>query len=357
MKNCKAIITSPLLVLLLIANLIDMIQAQKPYKVGTTAVSIFEIGFGASGNAMGDARVATASGMEAIYWNPAGLAWKHGHEFQIFHQPWLVDINTGYSGIAVDIPRLGKVGVSLFYVDYGEMEVTTLSQQEGTGEIFTANDYAMTFTYARKLVDWFSLGMNIEYYSSSIYHVKASAIAADLGVLVKTDFFTPTGNRDDGLVIGMSVNNYGSPIEYGGKDLLAPIDILPDEDGNYKYVPGQFKLARWELPLLFRIGIAVFPIATAHHRLTLELDAIHPNNNSEYLNFGSEYIFTAPRFGKLFLRSGYKGLFMEDSEYGLSAGGGVEIFILGNRKVKIEYSYRDIGVLGLSQSFAITMGF
>jgi len=331
--------------------------AQKPDKVGTTAVSIYEIGFGSAGNAMGDARVATASGVESIFWNPAGLAQTKGSEFLFFNQPWLVGIGTGMAGVAVDIPGIGKAGLSMIYADYGDMEVTTVSQQEGTGEIFSASDYVMALTFARNLATWFSLGVNFEYYSSSIYHVKASAVAADLGVIVKTDFFTRSGNRADGLAIGMSINNYGTPMEYGGKDLLASIDILPDEDGNYKYVPGQYKLSQWELPLLFRIGASVYPIVSSYHRLGLEVDAIHPNNNSEYVNLGAEYTYTRGRFGKLFLRGGYKGLFMDESEYGISAGAGFELFMLGNNRLRLEYAFRDIGDLGTSQSYSIQLGF
>lgn len=343
--------------LLLFVCLTVSIHAQKPDKVGTTAVSIFEIGFSAAGNAMGDARVASASGIESIYWNPAGLAQIEGNEFLFFNQPWLVGIGTGFSGVAIDIPRVGKAGLSMIFADYGEMEVTTVADQDGTGEIFTASDYVMALTFARNLATWFSLGVNLEYYSSSIYHVKANAMAADLGVLVKTDFFTRTGDREDGLTIGMSINNYGTPMEYKGKDLLVSIDVEPNEDGNYRYVPGQFKLSQWELPLLFRIGTAVYPIASPHHRLGIEVDAIHPNNNSEYINLGAEYSYKRGRFGKLFLRTGYKGLFMDDSEYGVSAGAGIELFMLGDRRMRLEYAFRDVGVLGTTQAYSIQFGF
>jgi hypothetical protein len=346
-----------LLLMLLVWVYHPSAYAQKPDKVGTTAVSIYEIGFSTAGNAMGDARVASAAGLESIYWNPAGLVQKKGNEVMFFNQPWLVEIGTGMAGVAVEIPRVGKAGLSLIYADYGEMEVTTVDQQEGTGEMFTANDYVLALTFARNLATWFSLGVNFEYYSSSIYHVKASAVAADLGVIVKTDFFTTTGKREDGLAIGMSINNYGIPMQYNGKDLLASIDILPNEDGNYKYVPGQYKLSEWELPLIFRIGASVYPIASTHHRLGLEIDAIHPNNNSEYVNLGAEYSYLRGRFGRLFLRGGFKGLFMDDSEYGVSAGAGIELFMLGNNRLGLEYAFRDIGVLGTSQAFSICLGF
>lgn len=346
-----------LFIIVMTLILVHPLSAQKPNKIGTTAVSIFEIGFGSAGNAMGDARVASTSGIESIYWNPAGLAQQSGNEFLFFNQPWLVGIGTGFVGVGIELPGIGKTALSLTYANYGEMEVTTMDQQDGTGEIFSASDYVMAMTFARNLATWFSLGVNFEYYSSSIYHVNASAVAADLGVIVKTDFFTPTGDREDGLAIGMSVNNYGSPMEYEGKDLLASIDILPDEDGNFKDVPGQFKLSQWELPLLFRIGAAIYPIVTDKHKLGLEIDALHPNNNSEYVNIGGEYSFTGGRFGKLYLRAGYKGLFMEHSQFGATAGSGIEIFLMGNQSLRMDYAFRDIGILGTSQAFSVHLGF
>ena len=48
--------------------------AQEPYRVGTTSASFLEIGIGGAGIAMGDAYVASAGDLSAIYWNPAGLA-------------------------------------------------------------------------------------------------------------------------------------------------------------------------------------------------------------------------------------------------------------------------------------------
>jgi len=128
---------------------LPLLVGQKPYKVGTTAVPIFEIGFGTAGNAMGDARVASTTGIESILWNPAGIALTDGHEFLVLNQPWLIDINTGFAGVIVDIPQVGKIGLSMVYADYGEMEVTTMNQQNGTGELFTANDYVMALSFAR----------------------------------------------------------------------------------------------------------------------------------------------------------------------------------------------------------------
>ncbi|GIR22502.1 hypothetical protein CM15mP37_00070 [bacterium] len=48
-------------------------------------------------------------------------------------------------------------------------------------------------------------------------------------------------------------------------------------------------LVNGELPLFFRIGVGLKPLLTDMHRLILAIDAVHPNNNSEYVNIGAQY--------------------------------------------------------------------
>jgi len=44
-------------------------------------------------------------------------------------------------------------------MNYGDMDVTTVNMQEGTGEQFSAKDLAVSLSFARNLVDWFSFGL------------------------------------------------------------------------------------------------------------------------------------------------------------------------------------------------------
>ena len=39
-------------------------------------------------------------------------------------------------------------------------------------------------------------------------YMNANAFAIDFGVLVTTDFFSPTKKRNQGMKIGMSISNY-----------------------------------------------------------------------------------------------------------------------------------------------------
>ena len=320
--------------------------AEKPVRVGTTAANFLEIGFGTAGSAMGDAAVASGNDVSAGYWNPARLAGLRQNEAQFLFQPWFADIATSGVAVGMIVPNVGTLALQYCQASYGEMKVTTTDMQDGTGEYFTARDYSLSLSYARKLVQWFSFGASGKVVGSSIWHTRARAMALDLGVSVNTSFFSPTGDRKDGMTIGMSISNYGGKMKFDGMDLMQPIDLYPYENGNYKYAEGQFRTQEWELPLIFRIGASVTPIASANHRLTLEIDALHPNNNAESVNVGAQYEIEVPAFGTFYLRGGYKALFLENSEYGASFGAGLVNRLMHRMALKVDYTYRDIGILG-----------
>jgi len=119
----------------------------------------------------------------------------------------------------------------------------------------------------------------------------------------------------------------------------------------------KYKMADWELPLLFRVGLAFHPIVLANQRLTVEVDALHPNNMSESVNIGGEYKFMVPGFGDFSLRAGYKGLFMVDSNYGPTFGGGMKFYLSSTMAVNIDYAYRSLGVLGDVHATSVGLAF
>jgi opacity protein-like surface antigen len=331
--------------------------AQKPMRAGTTSANFLEIGYGAAGSALGDAYVSMANDASATYWNPAGLAQMSRSEVMFTIQPWIVGMNTTFGAVGIVVPGFGTIGASIIMMDYGEMDVTTMEKQEGTGEKFTAKDMALAISYARNLTEWFSFGASGKIVNSTIWHENASAFAFDLGVLIKTDFFSPTGGNEHGLNIGMSISNYGSALKYEGSDLLTPIDVDPNAAGNYQSAPGRLSTQEWELPLIFRIGASVTPILTDMHEIILSVDALHPNNNSESVNVGAQYSLIFSSFGKLFLRGGYKALYMDDSQYGASFGVGLQVDMMSNQSVKVEYAYRSIGIFGGIQALGVSFLF
>jgi hypothetical protein len=66
------------------------------------------------------------------------------------------------------------------------------------------------------------------------------------------------------------------------------------------------------------------------------LDALHPNDNSECLNTGAEWMWRET----LALRAGYQSLFQTDSELGLTMGVGIRSH-LGGRGLRVDYGWAD----------------
>jgi hypothetical protein len=346
-----------LFIILAFLLLVNVSHAREPYRVGTTTAGFLEIGVGGAGIAMGDAYVASANDMSAIYWNPAGLALMERNEAMFMYQPWVVDVNSMFAGAGLYIPTVGTIAIGLFGLNYGDMDVTTLDYQMGTGEQFTAYDYNLSLSYARSLVNWFSFGASFKYVTSKIWHSSANSMAVDLGVLVQTPFFSPTKKEEDGMRIGMSISNYGGRMSYDGIDLLFPTDMSPEEDGNYQNLQAKYKMSEWELPLLFRVGLSFTPLVIGNQRLTVEVDALHPNNSSEYINLGGEYKFMAPGFGEFALRAGYKGLYLHDSNYGPTFGGGMKYYLSPTIAANIDYAFRSLGVLGNVHATSFSISF
>ncbi|MCB0730467.1 MAG: PorV/PorQ family protein [Ignavibacteriae bacterium] len=343
------------IIFILLASL--LFAQNKPYRVGTTAANFLEMGIGSAANSMGEAYVSVASDLSSIYWNPAGLGYLESNEVLFMYQPWIADINVSFAGAAIVIPQIGTLGLSVTNMDYGKTEVTTMAMQEGTGETYSAGEYAIGLSYGRKLADWFGFGASVKWISSNIWHMSANALALDLGVMVNTHFFSFSGEREDGMSIGMSISNYGTKMQYDGIDLLVPIDVLPNENGNYKDIEGQYRLQGWELPLIFRVGVSVKPVVTETQQLILAVDALHPNNNSESINIGAQYEIKFLGFGQFFLRGGYRGLYMDDTEYGLTLGAGVNLNLLDNNNVRMDVAYKEIGIFGNSMTYSIGVTF
>lgn len=348
-KNINVVLLLILFVLVFNNNL----YCQKPYRTGTTTANFLEMGMSSAGLAMGDAYVASVSDITGIYWNPAGIAKLEKNEAFFMHQPWVANINNFFAGAGIVIDGIGTIGIGVTGVDYGQIGVTTMEYQKGTGEKYSAQDMAVSLSFGRSLTDWFTFGATFKYVSSKIWHSEANAYAVDLGVIVNTHFFSVTGKRKDGLRLGMSISNYGTRMKYDGIDLLFPYDQEENAHGSNERIMGKYELAEWELPLIFRVGLAVDPIVLDNQRLTLSVDALHPNNMSEQVNVGAQYQYSVPGTGTFYLRGGYKALFLEDSIYGTTFGGGVKIWTTPSLGFRFDYSFQNIDVLGYVNSFSV----
>ncbi len=282
-------------------------------KVGTTAAPFLGIAVGPRALAMGGAFTAMGDDATGLYYNPGSITFSGKTQIMESYTKWLIDTDFNWIGVVIAIGGVNAIGISVTTLAYGEEEVTTVLEPEGTGEFWNAMDMALGLTYCRSLTDRFSIGGTVKYIRQAIWNENASAIAADIGLLFVTPF------KD--IRLGMSISNFGSDMKMEGKDLWHQIDLDPEAIGNNETIVSNLKTDPWPLPLFFRVGLSMDVIKLKNNRLTLALDALRPSDNTEALNVGGEYGL----MNMFFLRAGYKSLFRKESVEGLTFGFGVRI--------------------------------
>lgn len=314
-------------------------------KKGTTAAPFLTIGQGARALSMGGAFVAVADDPSALYWNPAGITDVNGNSVFVDHTLWFADIQYNYLASTFKVGDIGTVGFSFTASNIEEMRVTTTDNPEGNGETFSVSDIAFSLGYAMKLTDHFSIGFNPKFVYQKIWKMSASAIAIDIGVKYITPF--------DGAVLGMSISNFGTKMQMQGTSASVNHDLDPTTSGNNGKIPANLATDEWTLPLNFKVGVAYKVFSDDMNKLTLAVDASHPNDNYESIDLGGEYVFN----DFLAIRGGYKSMFLVDSEEGMTLGIGVKQALVGNVQLAFDYAFQDFGILKNAQKFTVEILF
>lgn len=297
-------------------------------RAGISTAQFLKIGVGGRASALGESFVAIANDASALYWNPAGITQFTDNQIMFSHNQWVVDINHDFIGAVYHLDNTSSFGLAATSLSMKDMPVTTEFQPEGTGEFFGYGDFAIAFTYARKMTDQFSFGGTIRYVDETIDKLKMRGVMIDLGTL----YWTGLGSTRFAVV----VSNFGSN--------LAP-------DGKVQLV-GSRTNSTWQSfspPTVFRIGFAFEPYQTDEHSVTASIQLNHPNDNSENVGTGVEYNWNKT----LYLRGGYK-FNVEEQNYSFGAGVNLPISIAN---VNVDYAYTNFTRLGTAHRFSIILGF
>ena len=292
---------------------------------------------------MGNAGVALGSGLEAVYYNPAALGQEDKPGVVLARGAWIGGLT--HLNMAVSAPvGFGRIYAAVTSLTSGEMEVRTVEHPEGTGERFSASDVALSLGYGRMMSDRFAAGFQVNYSQENIWHSSVSALTVNFGTLFRTS--------EDGLRIGASLSNFGTKASYDGRDLRIVYDNDPGAHGDNGTLPGLVVTDAFPVPVLFRVGLAK-PYAMGHgSRLLVEVDASHPRDNSESMNAGAELSIQ----NSLALRAGYQGLFLKDSEEGLTLGVGIR-GVFQECHFHLDFAWADEGRLDSSQRFSLGANF
>ena len=296
-------------------------------RAGISTAQFLKIGVGGRATAMGDAFIAIANDVSALYWNPAGLTQFSENQVMFAHNQWVVDINHDFIGAVYHLDDENTFGVSLTSLSMDEMKVTTEYAPFGTGEYFGFSDLAIALSYSKKMTDQFSFGGTVRYVEESLDKLKMRGIMIDLGTYYRTGLGSTR--------FAVTVTNFGN-------------DLAPD--GEVVLV-GNRTNSEWQSfspPTMFRIGFALEPYENDEHRVTTSIQLNHPNDNSENVSLGVEYVWNK----MFFARGGYK-INVDEQDFSFGAGVNIPVSIAN---VSVDYAYANFTRLGSAHRFSITLG-
>ncbi len=284
---------------------------------GTSSANFLKVEVGARPAAMGGAFTAVADDVNAIYWNPAGLAgtrsrllgYSHHESYQGLRNiflgyvhPWRNDSVLGWGFNSQFVPGDLEKRSGLNEAD----PLNPITQPEGT---FGAYDLALSFSYARKVRANHYLGSTVKFIHQDIGSHVGHSGALDLGWKWIEAF--------PDLSFGASILNIG---------------------------PGVKFQRRYDLPLTLRAGTAY---RLKPGRALLAFDVSMSRDNYPLLAWGLE---TGP-WSFLVFRTGYQYRWYGNPAGALS-GWRVGLGIV-DRQLSLDYAVAPFGQLGLSHRISL----
>jgi hypothetical protein len=123
-------------------------------RLGTGGAPELRLPVGARSIALAGADLGSVSGVEAIYYNPAGLAATDSRtEVAFSYTKYIADMNLNYFGVATTLGDWGMLGVSVKVLSIGDIVQTTETAPDGNGNTFSPTYSTLGLTYAKRMTD------------------------------------------------------------------------------------------------------------------------------------------------------------------------------------------------------------
>ncbi|RMH71069.1 MAG: tetratricopeptide repeat protein [Gemmatimonadetes bacterium] len=280
---------------------------------GESGAKFLKIPVGARASGMGEAFSALATGGEATYWNPAGLAFHTSSSVTLSHYEWFQDIRYDYLGFSHPLSRNMHVGFFGGGLYTAGIEGRGATYNSPINE-FSAGDYVLGATLAQKLGNMVAIGVTIKGIYQSIDEYSATGFAADVGLT-----YRPARH----LKLALTAQHLGPEMK--------------------------FEAESQALPMTIRAGAAYEML---NQNLLLAADMEIPNDNNVRIYGGMEFWIQH----MIALRAGYKykteGTDALGDDTGYTAGAG---FRVGT--IHLDYAFVPYGNLGETHRFSLAFHF
>jgi hypothetical protein len=340
---------------------------------GTTSAEFLLLGAGARGAALGGPFAAIANDVEALYWNPAGLALMERPGFTVGTYSYLADTRYSWAGLA--FPMSGgqrAIGIHGGTFGFSNQPVYTVENPEGNGQTYSVNETYVGLTYSQNFSDRFSAGLTGKFISDKLGQTSGTGFAMDFG----TNFHALVGQRP--IRASFVIQNLGSTIQHDGSGLDAVTSRTPplgQDDLPQEGQPARLRTKDFGLPIMFRVGLAYDFLSSAASRLTLMGEFTQPNNTNAGAAAGVEWAllgigstgFSVMARGSYAYQAdnnldpdaavaGFSSTMSGDEGLdGLALGGGIGYRARSGLGLTVDYAYKSLGILGGTNFFSATL--
>ena len=136
---------------------------------GTAGAQELLLPVGAKAMAFAGTDIAGLTGVEAMYYNPAGMSGMEGSVEAAFSvMNYIADLDIVYGAFAVNLGGIGSLGLSVKTLQFGDIPVTTVERPEGTGAMFSPRFTVAGLSYSNFLTASIKVGVTFNLISEEI---------------------------------------------------------------------------------------------------------------------------------------------------------------------------------------------
>lgn len=314
-------------------------------KAGGAAASELTIPVGAVSIGIGSSDIAFVSGVNAMYWNPAGISRStFQHDLMFSHMNYFADIGVEYVAGIFQIENFGTFGVSAKILSLGDIPITTADQPDGTGEITSPSFTILSGAYSRMITDKISFGLSANYIIEKMEQVSATGIAFTAGLQ-----YEGLGGVE-GLHMGVTVKNIGPKLQFDGDGLVytGELNDMLRPESEYK-----IESSSDELPSTIEIGLGYRQKFSEEISTTWNIMFLNNNFSADEYRTGIEIGFQQ----YFFMRGGYVYSAVEENQkfiFGPTVGLGTKT-VIEDIEFQFDYAYRTLEYFTNNHCITLTM--
>lgn len=343
-------------ILVILSLIITVSFAGTGNSIGTAGASEVLIPTGAKGVALNSSHSATVSGIDALFYNPAGISnMSTATEAQFSNMDYIADIGMSYAAFAFNMAG-GTFGLSFKNFDFGDIKLTSWSDTNGdSGETFSPSFVTLTLGYSKAFSDRIRFGVASKLITESIEETTAPGLSIDMGVQYAHNTLP--------LSIGVVLRNLGPKMEFSGNNLEQT--SVPENTEPGTIVEHQrFISQAFEQHAQLDMSVTYTPL----NNVNVHGSFVNNSYGFNEFHFGGEYTMDMAGMSA-WAGGGLSMLSIDDDDadwddditentFGVSFGAGFSI-PLGGMTFGVDYAFKTVDAPGLENNnvLAFNIGF